>query len=330
MDIIKNDHKANRGRGMREARKRDTAARAAWLYYIAGKTQEEIARLLTISRPGVQRLIAQAMAEGLIKMRLDHPISNCMALAGQLQERFKLPFCQVVPSSDPDHSGLIKGLAVCAADWLENYLNGEEPVTLALGTGRTMRAAVEEVASMQRPQHRIVSLVGNMALDGSASPYEVVMRLADRVGAQRFPIAAPVIAATPEDRNALLAQTFVNRIYELVATADVIFVGVGDIQVGGPLHADGFINDAELADLQSRGAVGDIVGWSFDQYGVLIQGSVNDRVVGVPLPELAQRSLIGVSGGPRKVIPVHAALRGGLLWGLITDEVTAASVLARD
>ena len=29
----------------------DDAARAGWLYYIAGKTQDDIARILTVSRP---------------------------------------------------------------------------------------------------------------------------------------------------------------------------------------------------------------------------------------------------------------------------------------
>jgi len=323
------DNKAESNRVSREARKRDTAARAAWLYYIAGNTQEEIARRMSISRPAVQRLIAQATSEGLIKMRLDHPISACMELAEELQQRFELGFCQVVPS-DPAHPEMVKGLAVCAADCLESYLVREQPVTLALGTGRAMRMSVDEVSTMQRPQHRIVSLVGTMALDGSASPYEVVMRLADRVGAQRFPMAAPVIAGSPEDRETLFNHPFILRVRELVAQADAAFVGVGHLQAGGPLHTDGFITAGELADLQAHGAVGDILGWAFDREGQLIRGSMNLRVVGVPLPELRQRPLIGVAGGPRKVPPLRAALGGRLLWGLITDEVAARGILDRN
>lgn len=329
MDSSKADKKTERNRGLRDARKRDTAARAAWLYYIAGKTQEEIAQRLATSRPAVQRLIAQASAEGLIKMRLDHPISACMVLAERLQQGYGLSFCQVVPA-DPEQPTLIKGLAVCAADWLENYLLRDQPVTLALGTGRCMRAAVDEVSTMQRPQHRIVSLVGSMALDGSASPYEVAMRLADRVGAQRFPVAAPVIARTSADRDALLAQSFIHRIYEMVATADVAFVGVGHLSEGARLYTDGFIDATELSDLRKLGGVGDIVGWVFDEHGQLVEGSVNNRVVGMPLAQLLRRPLIGVSGGPNKVLPILAALRGRLLTGLITDELTAEAVLRLD
>ena len=56
----------------------DDAARAGWLYYIAGNTQEEIARKLSISRQSAQRLVALAVSERLVKVRLDHPIARCM------------------------------------------------------------------------------------------------------------------------------------------------------------------------------------------------------------------------------------------------------------
>ncbi|MEO1298709.1 MAG: sugar-binding transcriptional regulator, partial [Cyanobacteria bacterium J06636_16] len=41
-------------------RKLDLAARAAWLYYIAGDTQEAIATKLEVSRQAAQRLVALA------------------------------------------------------------------------------------------------------------------------------------------------------------------------------------------------------------------------------------------------------------------------------
>ncbi|MCA3573070.1 MAG: helix-turn-helix domain-containing protein, partial [Aestuariivirga sp.] len=49
----------------------DDAARAGWLYYIAGNTQDEIARKLGVSRQTAQRLVSFAVSEKLIKVRLD-------------------------------------------------------------------------------------------------------------------------------------------------------------------------------------------------------------------------------------------------------------------
>src|SRR6202044_4101516 len=78
----------------------DDAARAGWLYYVAGNTQDEIARKLGISRQTAQRLVSLAMSERLIKVRLDHPIARCMELSSALRQRYDLHLCEVSPS-DP-------------------------------------------------------------------------------------------------------------------------------------------------------------------------------------------------------------------------------------
>src|SRR5258708_7276649 len=57
----------------------DDAARAGWLYFIAGHTQDEIARMLQISRASAQRLVSLCLAERLITFRLEHPIAACLA-----------------------------------------------------------------------------------------------------------------------------------------------------------------------------------------------------------------------------------------------------------
>ena len=75
----------------------DDAARAGWLYYVAGNTQDEIAQKLGVSRQTAQRLVAMAVAEKLVKVRLDHPIGRCMDLAEALRERWGLRLAEVVP-----------------------------------------------------------------------------------------------------------------------------------------------------------------------------------------------------------------------------------------
>ena len=50
-----------------------------------------------------------------------------------------------------------------------------------------------------------------------------------------------------------------------------------------------------------QGAVGEIAGWAYDRQGVLIQCVTNSRVVGVPIEQPAQRLIIGIAGGMKKV-----------------------------
>ncbi len=128
----------------------DDAARAGWLYFIAGNTQGEIARKLNVSRPTAQRLVSLALSARLITFRLEHPIAACMALARDLKDRFSLVCCEVVPT-DSEAPSSVAGIAKSAAAFLEHRLRSDVPAIIALGTGRALRAAVEELPAMSCP-----------------------------------------------------------------------------------------------------------------------------------------------------------------------------------
>src|SRR5450631_3203918 len=88
----------------------DEAARAGWLYFIAGHTQDEIARMLKVSRATAQRLVSLCLAERLITFRLAHPIAACMEVAARLRDAFALSHCEVVPT-DPTAPLAVAGIA---------------------------------------------------------------------------------------------------------------------------------------------------------------------------------------------------------------------------
>ena len=268
----------------KQDRKLDLAARAAWLYYIAGKRQDEIAEQLNVSRQAVQRLVALAVSEKLIKFRLDHPIATCMALSEELKACYGLAYCSVQPS-DSSSEQASAGIAIAAADHMATYLAEREPLIIAFSTGRMLRSMADETPVMDCPQHRLVSLVGTISRDGRASPYEVVRRFAERTGAQCFPIPTPVVASSVEERQLLQSQRSFAVVRELASRAEAAFVGR------------------------------------------VVDSSVNDRNAALPLTELRHTRMIGVSGSPDRVIAISAALRGGLLGGLITDERTALALL---
>jgi DNA-binding transcriptional regulator LsrR (DeoR family) len=300
----------------------DDAARAGWLYYVAGNNQEEIARKLGVSRQTAQRLVSLSVSEGLIKVRLDHPIGRCMELADKLRQRFALDFVEVVPS-DPESSSTIVGVAQAAATEIEKRLKSPDPIVMAIGTGRTLKAAIEQLTPMEAPQHKIVSLTGNIAPDGSASYYNVIFNMADAVKARMFPMPLPVIASSADEREMLLRQPMVKETLSLAAKADVTFVGIGDLGPDAPLYLDGFITEGELKALQKAGAVGEIVGWAFDKQGKLIEGLTNDRVASAPMPSREHSLVVATAMGARKLPGIIAALNRRLVNGLITDERTA-------
>ncbi|NOZ33428.1 MAG: sugar-binding transcriptional regulator, partial [Alphaproteobacteria bacterium] len=226
----------------------DIAARAGWLYYVAGKRQDEIAGILGVSRQSAQRLVSLAVSSGLLKVRIDHPIAKLMALADRLKSRFSLRFVEVTPSV-PRSTSTTLGIAEAGADEIERRLRMPEPAVFAIGTGRTLKSAIDLLPPMECPQHKIVSLAGNIAPDGSASFYNVIFALADASKARSFPMPLPVVASSAEEREAIHRQPLVSAALNLASKADFAFVGIGDVGVEAPLHVDGFVTVTELADL---------------------------------------------------------------------------------
>lgn len=305
----------------------DDAARAGWLYYVAGNTQEEIAAKLGISRQSAQRLVSLSVSEGLIKVRLDHPIGRCMDLAARLKSRFALDLVEIVPS-DPASTSTTIGLAEAAAAEIERWLKRSDPIVMAIGTGRTLKAAIEQLMPMECPHHKVVSLTGNIAPDGSAAFYNVIFNVADTVKARSFPMPLPVIASSAREREMLHSQPMIRETLALAAQANVTFVGVGEIGPEAPLYLDGFITDDELRALQKAGAVGEICGWSFDADGKLIEGLTNERVASAPIPSREQSLVVAIAMGRKKLPGIRATLNRRLVNGIITDETTAEGLLA--
>ncbi len=284
----------------------DDAARAGWLYFIAGHTQDEIAKMLQVSRASAQRLVSLCLAERLITFRLEHPIAACMELAARLKDLFHLVYCEVVPT-DPAAPLSAAGIAERAANVLESTLRTEKPVIVALGT--------------------IVSLVGNISADGSASFFDTVGRLADRTRARHYPMPLPFLMSSAGERAQMLKIDPIAKVRAVAAKADLRLVGIGQMDQRAQVHIDGFVSREELFEMMRLGAVGELTGWAFDAKGRIIDGGTNQRLTSIP-PQVPAKSLtIGAAVGPAKVPAIAAALKGRLINGLVTDETTASAIL---
>jgi DNA-binding transcriptional regulator LsrR (DeoR family) len=250
-----------------------------------------------------------------------------MDLAGRLKARFGLTYAEVVPT-DPASVSTTIGIAEAGASEIERQLRAPEAKIIAIGTGRTLKAAIDLLpAIIEAPDKKIVSLTGNIAPDGSASFYSVIFTMSDVVKARHFPMTLPVIATSMKERDLLHSQSMIRGTLALAAKADIAFVGIGDLGPNAPLYQDGFVTATELAALQEAGAVGEITGWAFDGQGRLIEGCTNARVASAPLPAVSQCHVIGLAKGPLKLPGIAAAIKGRLLSGLITDEATAEQLL---
>jgi DNA-binding transcriptional regulator LsrR (DeoR family) len=88
------------------------------------------------------------------------------------------------------------------------------------------------------------------------------------------------------------------------------------------------MTEQEVQSYIKAGAVGEITGWLFDENGQIIKGFANDRVNSVPLNPNQEKLVYGITSGAVRVPAIRAAMQGGLINCLITNEITAELILA--
>jgi DNA-binding transcriptional regulator LsrR (DeoR family) len=310
------------------------ACRAAWLAYVGGYTQEQIAQRLGVSRVKAHRLVAAAMENGLVKVFVEGEPAECIALEDTLLRRFRLHTCTVVPDvlelEGRDAKTEFAALGVSGARFLYNYLQSDGAAAVGVGHGRTLAALVEHLPYMDLPEARFVSLIGSFTRKSAANPFDVISRLAERTGGECYFMPVPFVADSVADADVLRAQRNVQRVLSLAADCRLCIVGIGNVGPSSHLRQTGMITATEERELQALGATGEVMGQFVDAEGKPLDCELNRRTLGVRLEDLRGRQVLAVAGGKDKVGAIRAVLRSGVVTGLIVDEDTARRVAAAD
>ena len=68
--------------------------------------------------------------------------------------------------------------------------------------------------------------------------------------------------------------------------------------------------------------------YHYDKEGTILDIPANTRTVGIPFPDFLKTPIrIGIACGKEKAEAIHAALKGGFLTILVTDEAAALRIL---
>ena len=108
----------------------------------------------------------------------------------------------------------------------------------------------------------------------------------------------------------------------------MIFVGIGPLGTQRPIFKDGFINQAQMDELTARGGIGEILGRFIDAQGDVVDSEINRMITSYDIRQ-SHCPRIAAACGEHKRPAILAALKGGWINGLVTDEHTARWLLTR-
>jgi len=232
------------------------ALRAAWLHYVGGLTQADVAKRLGLPSLKTHRMIARVVADGAVKVTIDGDIVECVELEDRLRDNFGLSFCRVAP--DLAESGLpVRALGMAGADYLRSLLVSDQLTTLGLGHGRTLSSVVHQLPRIDAQRVQFVSLLGCLTRNYALNPHDVMHRIAEKTGAHAYIMPVPFLANTVEDKEVLLSQRGVREVFSMAESAEVKLVGIGTVEAAAQLVEAGMVQEDEMQDISSSGGGGE-------------------------------------------------------------------------
>jgi len=308
-----------------------TEVRAAWLYFMEGLTQAEIARRLDTTRLRINRILVDARRNGLVGITLNSELASCIALEREFIRDFGLKAAVIVPTpGDEEQIPMILGRAT--ANFVSHYLESNRIRGFGIGWGRTLREMTRHMRSGRYPDLCVNSMMGGLTRGLEINTFDIVSELARRLNSQCQYLAAPIYASSPESRDTIMAQDVFRDAFRRIEKNELAVLSIGDITKRSMLVRYGLPEDIGIKALKAAGAVCDIIGQFIDARGRPIDHPLNRRAIALPLHGLSDATtVVFAAGGAHKVRAIAAVLRGGFGSVFMCDETTAraAAALAR-
>ncbi len=301
---------------------------AARLYYEHGLSQQQVARKLGVSRPGVSRLLQSARQQGIVTITINDPTRHGTRLESELTEKYNLKQALVVPVDGADYRQMQKRLGQTTAQLVDGYLG--DGTVLGVSWGTTLQEVSRQVVGRSLNNMTVVQLNGGVSraeFDTHAS--EIAKNIAEKYAAIPYLLPLPAIVDSGDLKQAIVAERNIARTLDLARRATVAVFTVGAFSYESVLVKADYFEPDEVDTLLAQGAVGDICSRIINSAGGICSPELDRRTIGIELAELCAKPVtIAVAGGRRKIAAIRAGLNGKLFNTLVTDEMVAEELLA--
>ncbi|OCA84561.1 RNA polymerase subunit sigma-70 [Bacillus sp. FJAT-27225] len=301
---------------------------AAKLYYLLDYNQNEISKVLGVSRPTVSRLLQLAKDKGIVQITIKDPVENIENLSAALQSRFGLKKAIVV--SVPQYEGTVikTFLGERAAGFLNEIVKDGDIIGVTWGT--TIYHVAVELRQKPLTNVKVVQLKGGVShSETNTYASEILYLFGKAFNTAPHYLPLPAIVDHPVVKQAMEADRHIKRILDLGKQSNIAMFTIGPIRKESLLFQLGYFSESDLDSLYGK-AAGDICSRFFDSEGKIVNESLNERTLGINLEDLKSKEYsILVAGGQNKVEGIFGALNGHYANVLITDQYTAQFLLEK-
>ncbi len=312
---------------MKDEKKIPLLVRIAQLYYERNYTKKRIASEINRSRQTVSNLLKEARKKNIVEIRIKNPLPKCKELENEIKNLFDLIEVIVEPSSLTDERLVRKVIGQSCARYLENIL--KDGYNIGIGWGRTILETINAIKPKKPKKIQVTPLLGSLKqVDNAFQINNLVQNLSLAFGGQGIELHIPLSLDSEDIKNHILIDSSIREVINLWNILDVALVGIGSSPIENPIFLTNYLSKQDVSSLKKMKVVGDICTRFYDIHGQEYVTDINKRTISIDLKRLKMiPKVIAVAGGYSKVNSIIGALRGKFLNILITDEITAKSIL---
>lgn len=303
-------------------------AEISYKYYIDNMSQNEIAKEYSISRSMVSTLLTEARESGIIKFIIEDADLYCFDLQKKLEDIFGIRKAIIIPKLSNSENNLIYQLADGCIDYLNQTI--KDNMTIAISWGRTVHAIANRIRDIGKSNLLITPLVGGIGNETTEYHSNIVCDLmAKNLGGNSYGLYAPVFVSTKGVKDNIFHDKGINKVIETSKNADIAIMSIGNI-LSSVMRQIDILEEKEVNELLSKGAIGDMNTSFFDKYGHIVQTKLYERTISLTMDELSKvPTVIAVAGGEDKIEAIHGALKGNLMDVIVLDEGVAREILGK-
>jgi len=301
------------------------AARVARQYYLEGVSKVDIADRLGISRFRVARLLEGARDAGMIRIEIGLPGGSLdAALSAELCSAFGLRHAFVFNFPDDEPAVLRHRLGEAAGQALMDLITPGD--VLGMSWSRVLSGLAASLT--QIPPCPIVQLTGAVPPPDGRDLLDLVRSVARVGGGPAHVFYAPMILDDAQTAAAIRRQGDIAEAFALVPSVTIAVVAIGGWAPGLSTIYDA-ITPAERDALAALGVCAEVAGVFIGRDGRPVATPLDSRMIVTPGAALERIPFVlSVAWGVAKSTAVAAAIRGGLVHGLVTHTSLARALLS--
>lgn len=291
--------------------------KVAWLYYINGLTQQEIASQLSLSRIKVIKMLEEARQRKIVRFYFSSVYRDKNEVEQQLIEKYNLKDSFVVPWSS--NNNLAENLGQATAMYLNDLI--KEKTYVGVGYGETMSAFLRHLSGITNKSLSVISMTGGVM------PY--ISQIGNgSIDIKHYLLPVPLVLSDKKLAELMIKEKSVSDVINMIEKVNIVVSSLGSMEENSTILKTGLLSTDKYNVLKDKGAVGDMLMHFIDKNGNLVDDEIEDRIISTKLDKIQDCDYVIVAaGGEDKLQIIHTAITHGLVNVLITDENTAKFLL---